>query len=363
MAAALIVMAFITVASVSSNDSSPTPRQPTSIPVEHDSTVLVGDEIVIGECKAYPCLHGGVCTVQAQSIGGQAKLAHKCRCEKGWHGTDCANEDLDCTSQPCQNGGQCSEPTSSDMCSDKVPAALQSKLALDLRGHAYTKGSYKLTNRVVGGPDAVLDAVVDKEYDLVSGTFHFGQGNVITAQLATNPKAMPAVTYEAWVKVGKYDKTKGWIVSQYPDYGWSRAITLSDSRMGVGPAITPGGFDYGTKRQPVDTWFHVLGAFEEGKSSTIYVDGVPGRSRKGHNGMSKTAGQLASEKLIIGGRGPGDGAHNMRYVSVASVRVYSARLTDTDAMALKAGECAQPLGIYKCKCINGWTGHNCDIQH
>ena len=166
---------------------------------------------------------------------------------------------------------------------------------------------------------------------------------------------MPAVSYECWVKVGKYDKTKGWIVSQYPDYGWSRALTLSDTRMGAGPAITPGGFNYGTQRQPTDTWFHLVGAFEQGKPSTVYVDGVSGNVRTGRNGVGTNVGEM----LVIGGRGPNDGAHNMHYVSIASVRVYTRRLQDADAKALKKGECAAPLGIYECHCKKGWIGDNC----
>ena len=46
--------------------------------------------------------------------------------------------------------------------------------------------------------------------------FHFGDGStVISGAISTNPSAMQAASYEAWVKVEEYSGSKGWVVSQY----------------------------------------------------------------------------------------------------------------------------------------------------
>eukprot|EP00973_Karenia_brevis_P094292 12421742-Karenia_brevis.AAC.1 len=51
---------------------------------------------------------------------------------------------------------------------------------------------------------------------------------------------MSAVTYSAWVKLLDAKGTRGFVLSQSPDFGWSRAITISDDRLG-GTGMTSGG--------------------------------------------------------------------------------------------------------------------------
>eukprot|EP01047_Picozoa_sp_COSAG01_P035050 COSAG01_NODE_2663_length_7293_cov_5.946483_3_plen_265_part_00 len=193
-------------------------------------------------------------------------------------------------------------------------------LITELRGEYYTPSSLNWSNQVAGAANGSVPVTVDATYNASAGTFHFTNSDVISVPLPTSASAYPSVSYEAWVKVGSAPNSLSWIVSQYPDYGWSRAVTLLDSRMGAGPGITPGGFDYGHNQVPIGTWTHVVGAWTPASDGTsnIYVNGVAGTARAVNNGDGASAGQL----LVIGGRGPGDSRHNLRDLYIGGVRVY-----------------------------------------
>lgn len=88
------------------------------------------------------------------------------------------------------------------------------------------------------GPAATVPA--DVAFDEAERAFVFpGGGGVITVPLSTNPDAYADASYEIWLKMlSETESTRGWIMSQSPDWGWARAITMTDSRLGSGASIS-----------------------------------------------------------------------------------------------------------------------------
>merc|ERR1719336_321029 len=99
--------------------------------------------------------------------------------------------------------------------------------------------------------------------------------------LRTNPKWLPSVTYAIRLRINKETKNLGWVMSQSPDYGWSRALAVSDSRLG-GLGQTPGTFDSGLGKVPIKEWFN----------------GQPGKERTCSNGERDGH----ADQIAIGGR-------------------------------------------------------------
>ena len=135
-------------------------------------------------------------------------------------------------------------------------------------------------------------------WDAAEQAFSFSAGgSTITVDLTTNPNAMDQVSYEAWFKLPSSPSNMAWILSQSPDYGWSRAVTLNDHRLGY-TGITPGTWDSGLGRPSVNEWHHVVGVWDQGGTSTTYLDGVKGKD-KASTGNGK--GSNTAEKFNIGG--------------------------------------------------------------
>ena len=137
-----------------------------------------------------------------------------------------------------------------------------------------------------------------------------------------------------WVKLEGYPgKTNlAWVMSQIPDFGWSRAIALNDPRMGKVSMTVGGGWDSGLGAAEVDKWLHVVAVWDQGGTSDVYLNGKKGKA-KTHtkNGSGPRIGQ----KLAIGGRANNDSSHNTAS-SVSDVRVYDRMLNYQEVAQLYA---------------------------
>ncbi len=161
-------------------------------------------------------------------------------------------------------------------------------------------------------------------------------GNVITVPgVSSSPTHLDHCTYEVWVKQTSYSTNSptipGWIVSQGPDYSWSRAITLDDTRTGYVSVTTGHTWNAGldSKRPPVESWFHVVGVWDEGGNSFVYLNGERSPSVQGstNNGQGNSA-----EYLVIGGITSGSG-HGING-KVSDVRVYNRQLNRDEVRQL-----------------------------
>ena len=150
----------------------------------------------------------------------------------------------------------------------------------------------------------------------------------------TDGHDLPKVSYSIWLKLPKAIKAgvKGWVMSQYPDHGWSRAVTLNDARLSstAGVSITVGrNWHNSLPKPPVGSWFHVVATWQQGGTACAYLNGVEGLCHS-----SATNGQsTVTEKLILGGRGPNDSGHNPS-IMVNDVRVYADVLSPQSVKAL-----------------------------
>ncbi|MEE6519321.1 hypothetical protein FKM82_031033 [Ascaphus truei] len=61
----------------------------------------VNCEDKISECDSNPCRNGGSCT--------DVESSYVCECPQGYYGTHCENSVLNCADSPCFNGGTCRE--------------------------------------------------------------------------------------------------------------------------------------------------------------------------------------------------------------------------------------------------------------
>ena len=234
---------------------------------------------------------------------------------------------------------------------------LSLNLALDLRAQDYTGGT-RWPARV--GPHATLHGKPAFDSDGI----HFQRsGQWASISLNTDGHDMPSVSYSIWLKLpAKIDAGLGWAMAQYPDHGWSRAITLNDGRLNRnhGVSVSVGrAWDSTLPKPPVGEWFHVVGTWKQGSGSDeacIYMDGTKGQCTGASNSMHASV----REDLIIGGKGPYDTRHNPS-VFVGDVRVYSTALTQSQANQLFAegqskirtcGGCANGGLAVKCKSNN-----------
>lgn len=203
---------------------------------------------------------------------------------------------------------------------------------LDLRGCDYDlSGSWRNAAGGEGAPEAVA-IPVSVEFDEAEKAFVFFEGgDVLRVPLATNPQHMRAVSYAAWVKVPRKPQNLAWLMSQHPDYGWSRALALNDYRLGNVSISTSRYWDSGLGPVPVQEWVHVVGVWDAGAECTAYLNGRRGDSTSANNGK----GADVDEELVIGGRAPYDSAHNAA-VLVADVSVYDRALGHDEVRHLHA---------------------------
>lgn len=66
-------------------------------------------EYEIDECQSDPCQNGGQCTDLVNQ--------YRCQCPVGFHGSNCENEINQCEGNPCLNGATCTNRRDSYICS------------------------------------------------------------------------------------------------------------------------------------------------------------------------------------------------------------------------------------------------------
>jgi len=222
-------------------------------------------------------------------------------------------------------------PTSSPVELDTLP-----DLKFYLKVEDYTSGN------------AWVDRVSNIEVHVPgSASFHEGyvhlSGTAITAPLQTNPNVMQSATYVIRLRVPTIPSNLGWVMSQFPDFGWSRALTISDDRLGhVGQ--TPGHFQSGLGSFPTDTWQVLVGTWTQGGACQTFLQGTSGNPRTCSNG----AGTVSNEKLIIGGRGETD-AHNPGSIDISDVLVFN-RILNTDEINFITSTLSEPKPCPALKC-------------
>merc|ERR1719210_511934 len=106
-------------------------------------------------------------------------------------------------------------------------------------------------------------------------------------------------------------------MSQAPDYGWSRAVVVSDGRLG-GLGQTPGPFDSGLGTVPIKEWFTLIGVWTQKGHCQTWFNGQPGKERTCSNG--ERAG--GDDQIAIGGRISEDAGHNPPDMDVSHALVY-----------------------------------------
>lgn len=219
-----------------------------------------------------------------------------------------------------------------DMWRDRQSPPAGNGLVLDLCGCDYFHSGV-WTNRSATGSqhDAIVPSGV--EYNQTEKAFSFAAGgDVIKVPLATNPHALREATFAVWTKVGEAFANLGWLLCQYPDHGWSRALTLNDYRLGHVSVTTSQYWDSKLGQAPLGEWLHVVGVWYSDGTATVYLNGVRGAVASTNNGKSA---DCQGELLVIGGRAPHDPAHNAA-ILVADVCVFDRALRTDEVRLLHA---------------------------
>ena len=156
------------------------------------------------------------------------------------------------------------------------------------------------------GPHATLYG--NPEFVAAEAAMHFESASQYAlVPLNTDGAGMPMVTYTSWMKVpAVLSGNLGWAISQYPDHGWSRAITLNDHRLSstTGVSIVTGSSWSASLPKPTPgTWFFTAATWDQGSQSCVSMDGGAKQCSTANNGHHPST----PEKLVIGGRGPDDG--------------------------------------------------------
>jgi len=209
-------------------------------------------------------------------------------------------------------------------------------LILDLVGSDYFNASPSsapmatVWNSRVGSLVATVPSTVP--FDIGENAFEFTStgSETITVPFATNPQAFDQITYEVWLKLTESPSNLAWVISQSPDYTWSRAITLNDHRMGYVSITIGGSWNSELGQAAVNQWIHMVGVWDQGNQSTVYMNGVQGAV---HSNTNNGQGSNANELLNIGGRGSADSGHNSPMM-ISDVRVYNRGLTSEEVMRL-----------------------------
>ena len=199
---------------------------------------------------------------------------------------------------------------------------------LDLRASDYGGGS-TWKSRI--GPNATVYG--RPKYDGKEYIFFDTASQVAMVPINTDGHDMPSASYSLWAKLPKAIQSgAGWALSQTPDHGWSRAITLNDGRLSRtgGVSITMGGTWANTlPKPPVGSWFHVVATWVQGGQACVYLNGKAGLCTTASNGKHAST----KESLCIGGRGPNDSSHNPS-IMVKSVQVYKTIISSKAGMLL-----------------------------
>ena len=151
--------------------------------------------------------------------------------------------------------------------------------------------------------------------------FHL-TSTALSATLSTSPHHLPSATYVIRLRVTQIPTTRGWVMSQSPDHGWSRALAINDQRLGyVGQ--TPG-FDSTLGQVPVGSWIVLIGIWTQNGNCQTWLHGSAGQARTCSSGSGTNA-----ETLVIGGRNVDD-SHNPNTIDISHALVYNRAITDAE---------------------------------
>ena len=210
------------------------------------------------------------------------------------------------------------------------PSKQRGSMKLDLRATDYSGSGTTWKSRF--GPSAKLYGR-PKQLKGEGSLFFDSHSQWAGVDLNTDGHDMPQVSYSVWARIPKpISGNLGWVMSQYPDHGWSRSITINDHRLSrtAGVSATVGGGWRNTlPKPPVGKWFHVVASWNQGRQTCVYLNGKKGQCTKAGNGKHASR----KETLIIGGRGPNDRGHNPSVI-INTVQVYKSILSQSDVTAL-----------------------------
>jgi hypothetical protein len=204
-------------------------------------------------------------------------------------------------------------------------------LVLKLSANETYDGKGKWKNLVSGS--GVADATVPAEvtYDANEKAFRVDWSDhmIKVPNFKTNPHFMPASTWSLWVKPLEHDRY-GWVLAQMPDWGWSRAFTLFDPRLG-GVSMTAGkSWNAGHGKATYNKWVHIVGRWKSTGECDVWRDGQQG---KVENGCSNGRRNDNREYLAIGGRHRRDRGHNVNNL-VSDVSIFDRALDDEEIKKL-----------------------------
>ncbi|CAK0838262.1 unnamed protein product [Prorocentrum cordatum] len=203
-------------------------------------------------------------------------------------------------------------------------------LILDLRGADYSGGPAWINRAPGGHPDAVVPLEI--EFDRAERAFLFpAAGELISISVPIATSLLPEATFAIWVKVLEpfSGANFGWVLSQAPDYSWSRALTLNDFRLGHVSMTTSQYWDSQLGRAGAGRWLHLAGVWRKEGRCTPFLNGAAGATCQGRAGRGSDPG----ERLMVGGRDHGDQFHNAA-VAVSDVCVYSRALSEAEVERL-----------------------------
>jgi hypothetical protein len=169
------------------------------------------------------------------------------------------------------------------------------------------------------------------------GSYLFNDRVKLLKGFDIGPQHFPALTIEIWVRVNSILEQNGWIVGA-DNGGFDRAIVLHDAR--YGGIAAPGGSVYQSSLgyPPVGEWLHIVATFENGHDCKVYLNYRHQDVRATNN----DDGGLPD--MSIGGLQNYEG--HAGDVSIAEVRLYSRRLSDSDVFQLYQASC-EKLGAFK----------------
>ncbi|XP_038602347.1 lactadherin isoform X2 [Tachyglossus aculeatus] len=84
-------------------------------------TGKVCNETERGPCFPNPCLNNAECQVLADSHRGDVFAQYVCKCPDGYKGIHCQDNENECSSQPCLNGGTCLDLDGDYACKCRSP--------------------------------------------------------------------------------------------------------------------------------------------------------------------------------------------------------------------------------------------------
>jgi hypothetical protein len=296
-------------------------------------------EINVNECASNPCANGGRCSDRAD--------AYICDCKPGWTGDTCAEDVPDCASGPCKHGALCFEGAGYQ---NVVAATTQTASSMD--GFS----TYVLTVSLGNGAANLHSLFGTPSYPIVlPAAWQAPIGVNIGGVPASFMDVVPTAEYDSWLTVGVTDGNMGAeLASTGVDFsGWSTGGLLLD------------------------------------RGAIFWNDPNAGPTGRSSSSSSGTAGAeivvaqvtLAAEMLLAAslnmrGKTPSGGDWEELGVSFGAatweVNVYVCECRagyvgdncdmDVDECAsgpCKNGACVAAQGSYSCSCDAGWYGENC----